>query len=162
MTVLQIEAPLILIQLVFLSQQGQHFPILLSVFRDKGPVMKRLISLHTNILTHDEHRHRFLHRQQGKNKRNSGDSADGSQAQLESIQLPEKYIDLIYIFWYRTWVWSCRDGTRLCGVHPHCLTLSWNNLFWQASNFSFSHSRFFFDMERKPSVADICLTAERM
>ena len=85
LTVLQIEAPLILVQLVFLSQQGQHFPILLSVFGDKGPVMKRLISLHTNILTHDEHRHRFLHRQQGMKKRNSGDSADGSQAQLESI-----------------------------------------------------------------------------
>ena len=98
MTVLQIEAPLILVQLVFLSQQGQHFPILLSVFGDKDPVTKRLISLHTIVLTHDEHQHRFLHRQQDKKKNNSGDSVDGSQAQLESIQLPEKYIDLSYIF----------------------------------------------------------------
>ena len=84
MAVLQIEAPLILVQLVFFSQQGHSFPIFLLVFGDKQPVMKRLISLHKIILTHDEHQHRFLHRQQGTKKKSSGDSVGGSQDQLES------------------------------------------------------------------------------
>ena len=38
--VLQIEAPLILVQLIFTSQQGQSFPIFLLAFADKAPVMK--------------------------------------------------------------------------------------------------------------------------